>query len=652
MFFLSTIKKNKKSRGFTLIELLIVLSIFSLLASIVFSAVNNGRIKSRDAKRQMDMDTTRKTMEMYYSDNGKYPTTNGDWISLESPTSDFTTAMTPYLSEIPNDPVYNSEQPNLYTYKYKSDDGTGYELYAKKEGTENTWLETIATGDSITSTETTTAPGYVQPPVNNPPSLTVEGNSTFYEGEEIYLTLRGEDIDGDPLVYNIDNPTCLPSGATLDTAGGFGNFYLQTDNMSSLGPNYGECTVNFSANDGENTTSMLFTFYIYDDPQLPTNLNAISNYADKVELIWTNLSENNPYTNYVIYRKGARVGGVTEGPYTDSDLTPGMDYYYQIGVEDADGVRTFTENTNVTTKNAIEITDVSQSTVTIKNNISTTIPANGISSIEINEMSQVPYITPVNIGFISNASEIAPNGTADIKINDAHLAAFPEQINLVVKYGTYPSNIWSGSPYGTSVKGNWTFDEGSGTTAYDSVTSGNNLTLSNNSPSWVSGTYNSNALNFNGSNNYTQKSSPNSNLDIHGPITVQTWIKQNTTINSAIFVGSSHYALFFDGSTSSKVVRFRDNNGNGCNTVINVITDLNWHHIVAIFTGTSGATVSTSNCKIYVDGIIKTTSINGTNWAPGAIPASFSVGYTGSGSYFNGTIDDVRIMNVARGMGY
>jgi prepilin-type N-terminal cleavage/methylation domain-containing protein len=60
--------------GFTLIELLIVIAIIGLLAGVIFLAVQNARIRARDAKRAADMRQMVSAMEQYQISHGAYPT--------------------------------------------------------------------------------------------------------------------------------------------------------------------------------------------------------------------------------------------------------------------------------------------------------------------------------------------------------------------------------------------------------------------------------------------------------------------------------------------------------------------------------------------------------------------------------------------------
>jgi prepilin-type N-terminal cleavage/methylation domain-containing protein len=62
-----------KGLGFTLIELLVVIAVIGLLATAVMVALNNSRIKARDARRISDIRQLQKALEMYYNQNNAYP---------------------------------------------------------------------------------------------------------------------------------------------------------------------------------------------------------------------------------------------------------------------------------------------------------------------------------------------------------------------------------------------------------------------------------------------------------------------------------------------------------------------------------------------------------------------------------------------------
>ncbi len=70
-------KKKNLRFGFTLIELLVVIAIIGLLSSVVIASLNTARAKGRDAKRLSDVRQTKTALELYFDQNGFYPTVGG-----------------------------------------------------------------------------------------------------------------------------------------------------------------------------------------------------------------------------------------------------------------------------------------------------------------------------------------------------------------------------------------------------------------------------------------------------------------------------------------------------------------------------------------------------------------------------------------------
>ena len=131
---MDSLKRNKNKRAFTLIELLVVMAIIALLASIVLIALNNARMKARDAKRVADLDQLHTALAMYYGDNGQYPNC-GRWSRSYDVTWTTTgclqTALAPYLAKLPTDPTNSTTGggPWLGAYAYAYGSSSPYQDY-------------------------------------------------------------------------------------------------------------------------------------------------------------------------------------------------------------------------------------------------------------------------------------------------------------------------------------------------------------------------------------------------------------------------------------------------------------------------------------------------------------------------------------------
>jgi type II secretion system protein G len=110
-------------RGFTLIELLVVIGIIGLLSMVITVAFGNARLKARDAKRMSDLKQVQTALELYYTDQGRYPTApaNGligdansaclndiGWQQVGCPNA--------YMSRVPADPNNSAATPLYFGY--------------------------------------------------------------------------------------------------------------------------------------------------------------------------------------------------------------------------------------------------------------------------------------------------------------------------------------------------------------------------------------------------------------------------------------------------------------------------------------------------------------------------------------------------------
>ena len=117
----------KKQQGFTLIELLVVIAIIGLLSTLAVVALNNARMKSRDAKRISDVKQVQTALELYYNDAGIYPT-NGE-IAAGDP---IITGGVTYMAAVPSNPTPKTDGATAcpdsdYTY-VQADSGASYTL--------------------------------------------------------------------------------------------------------------------------------------------------------------------------------------------------------------------------------------------------------------------------------------------------------------------------------------------------------------------------------------------------------------------------------------------------------------------------------------------------------------------------------------------
>lgn len=130
---LSKINIHRGTRGFTLVELLVVIAIIGILATLLLLQLGVGRQKARDARRIVDVNQIRTASELYFDDNGSYPTTLSG------------TLVPKYLTLLPVDPLSGA----AYGYSYSAASSpTKYQVWAELEA----WAQALNSDADINST--------------------------------------------------------------------------------------------------------------------------------------------------------------------------------------------------------------------------------------------------------------------------------------------------------------------------------------------------------------------------------------------------------------------------------------------------------------------------------------------------------------------
>ena len=118
-------------------EIMVVIVILGILAVMSMGSFTASQRKSRDLKRKSDITAIGKALEMYYNDEGKYPSVNanGEMVACTDAACAWGTGQmtnkggqVTYMTQIPDDPK------GAYSYFYDTDDdGTYFQLYVRLE---------------------------------------------------------------------------------------------------------------------------------------------------------------------------------------------------------------------------------------------------------------------------------------------------------------------------------------------------------------------------------------------------------------------------------------------------------------------------------------------------------------------------------------
>ena len=199
-----------------------------------------------------------------------------------------------------------------------------------------------------------------------------------------------------------------------------------------------------------------------------------------------------------------------------------------------------------------------------------------------------------------------------------------------------PTEVKALYTYAPGPVGYWKMDEGSGGTAYDSSGNGNNGTWGGTGNHWGVGKM-GRATQFNGSNDYLSIGYNSSINTYKDKLSIGLWFKLNQLGVYQAFMGG--YNSYYFRVTNGNVLHGYLWGPNVGVTGSTVLQTNKWYYANLIY---DGATV-----KLFLNGQLDgsaaaTGNVNGQTFA-------FNFGAdNGPGSFFNGSIDEVRIYNYAR----
>lgn len=126
---------QKKDRGFTIVELLIVIVVIGVLAAITIVAYSQVQASARDSSRKSAVATIIKALDMYYTDNGRYPASSGSTVinaswatTADASWSNLETALRPYAAKLPAEPKPTTGVAGMsvggYNFDYYANSGS------------------------------------------------------------------------------------------------------------------------------------------------------------------------------------------------------------------------------------------------------------------------------------------------------------------------------------------------------------------------------------------------------------------------------------------------------------------------------------------------------------------------------------------------
>ena len=394
--------------------------------------------------------------------------------------------------------------------------------------------------------------------------------------------------------------------------------------VSNSGP--GALTVNSASSNNPRFSTAAVTFPVTIAPgaQQDITLRFAPTAAGALSATLTVASDDPTHVTVTVALTGTGAGGPAQAP--SIDISPATLDFGSVAVNQ-------TKDLSVTVRNSGNAA-LSVTSIAFDNAAYTLVSPSGSFQVAAGA-SQVLTV------------RFAPKSAATVSAKMSLTSNDPTKATSTVSLtGTGTSS--SGGTSGTiSVAGYWKFDEAGGTKAADSSGNNNTGTLSFGAAfaPGKSGT----AVNIDGSSGYVAGSGPGAAFPIgNSARTIAAWIKMAPaagTDRSILHYGTdgngpaTNYHLAVNGSGLAVI---GNGFGNGTIQTTARVDDNTWHHLAAVYEGTS-----TNTARIYIDGVQQASGTlsqapntgTGTSWRIGMF-------LNGNGS-FPGLLDEVKLYSGA-----
>ena len=148
--------RKTAQKGFTIVELLIVIVVIGILAALVLNTFSGVQARARDTERQTDNNSIATQLEVYYNDNGHYPTVanlrDDTWVQANLKGLDLNALRAPGLAA--NNITNGTASANKDQYGYQAFQSNGTTACSAVDGSDCAKFTLTYTKESLASGET------------------------------------------------------------------------------------------------------------------------------------------------------------------------------------------------------------------------------------------------------------------------------------------------------------------------------------------------------------------------------------------------------------------------------------------------------------------------------------------------------------------